>query len=117
MDLLVSLAVRFTFGKEGKLQENKQKGTKTEAKGTVQERKHFCRTLTRLSGCGAGPGRISVACGNYPAWACKDRCMRKPRAVQRKSAFRKGVPSISLQVLFASGRVKSRKFAEKLRKT
>ena len=39
-------------------------------------------------GRGAGPGRISVACGNYPPWACKDRCMRKSGAVQRKSFLR-----------------------------
>ena len=64
----------------------------------------------------AGPGRISVACGNYPPRACKDRWMRKSEAVQRKSAFRKGVPSISLQVLCGSGCVKSWKFREKHRK-
>ena len=58
-------------------------------------------------GRGAGPGRISVGCGNYPPQACKDRCMRKSRAVQRKSAFCKGVPSISLQVLCGSGCVKN----------
>ena len=33
----------------------------------MQERKHFCLTLTRLSGCGAGLGQISVACGKISA--------------------------------------------------
>ena len=83
----------------------------------MKERKHCCRTLTCLSGCKAGLGRISVACGNYPPRACKDRCMWKSGAVQRTSTFRKEVPSISLQVLCGNGCVKSRKFSEKHGKT
>ena len=46
----MSLAVLFTFGKEGKLQKNNKKEEKEKGKGTVQVKEHFCLTLTRLSG-------------------------------------------------------------------
>ena len=60
----------FTFGKEGMLQENKQKRKRKQKEGKVamqdrtecmNEAKHARR------GRGADPGRISVACGNISA--------------------------------------------------
>mgnify|MGYP003320247480 CR=1 FL=1 len=58
-----------------------------------------------------GPERIKVAYGKVPLQAKVGE-----DAVQRKNAFRKGAPSISLQVSCGSGCVKSRNFEEKQRK-
>ena len=72
----------FTFGKEGKLQKNKRKKNKRKRNSAGKETLQS-NANTHL-GRQAGPGRILVACGNYPPRACKDRCMRKFGSVAKE---------------------------------
>ena len=109
--MLVSLAVLFTFGKEGNLKKNNKKEEKKKEKGTVQVKEHFCPSPTRLSGAKQARGGSQLPAAIIrPGPAKIDVCENLELCKGR-------VPSISLQVLCGSGCVKSRKFMKKLKNT
>ena len=54
-----------------------KKEEKEKEKGTVQDREHACRILTRLRAAEQARGGSQLPAAIYPPRACKDRCMRK----------------------------------------
>ena len=73
---LSNINIKETLVLTKQVQNNKNE-EKEKGKGTVQDREHACRSLTRLPAAAQARGGSQLPAAIYPPRACKDRCMRK----------------------------------------